>query len=94
LKASASGPAIVPVTEKVAGLGGDISAGAGLKPEGSMRRHDWIFDVLRDLQDYALANGLSDLATSIETALTTARGETADAEGAVAPMLHRPERTH
>jgi hypothetical protein len=84
----------MPATTKVAGGAGVTSAGAGLMPEGSMRRHDWIFDVLFDLQDYALANGLSDLAASIETALATARRETADAEGAVAPMLHRPERTH
>lgn len=45
-----------------------------------MRRHDWIFDVLSDLKDYALANGLPDLASSVEVTLSVARRETAGPE--------------
>ncbi len=59
-----------------------------------MRRHDWIFDMLSDLQDYALANGLPDLASSVEVTLAVARRETAGDER---PANHRParrERTH
>ena len=46
-----------------------------------MRRHDWIFDMLSDLQDYALVNGLYDLALSVEVTLAVARRETAGMEG-------------
>ncbi len=46
-----------------------------------MRRHDWIFDVLSDLQDYATANGLPDLAASVAVSLAVARRETAGVEG-------------
>ncbi len=40
-------------------------------------RHDWIFDVLSDLQDYAVANGLTDLASRVAAALEAARREVA-----------------
>jgi hypothetical protein len=40
-------------------------------------RHDWIFQVLEDLQDYALANGLPRLALKAEEALDCARREIA-----------------
>lgn len=42
-------------------------------------RHDWIFDVLIDLQRYAHANGLSALALKAEDALRIARAEVAAA---------------
>jgi hypothetical protein len=38
-------------------------------------RHDWIFDVLRDLLRYADANGLIELAQAVDTALAAARRE-------------------
>jgi len=40
-------------------------------------RHDWIFDVLTDLQSYALKNGLPRLAAQAEQALNVARAEIA-----------------
>lgn len=40
-----------------------------------MRRHDWIFDTLSDLQIYALANGLTDLASCLDETLAVARRE-------------------
>jgi hypothetical protein len=60
----------------MAGEQSAIAAVAGFMPEGSMR-HDWIYDVLSDLRDYAVANGLPELATSVELALVAARRETA-----------------
>jgi hypothetical protein len=71
-----------------------IAAVQGFMPEGSMRRHDWIFDVLSDLQDYALANGLPDLATSVEMTLTVARRETAGSEGPADPHPGLRARRH
>jgi hypothetical protein len=41
-------------------------------------QHDWIFDVLADLQDYARQNGLTDLALKVEEVLETARREIAE----------------
>jgi hypothetical protein len=38
-------------------------------------RHDWIFDVLTDLRNYAQANGLTALAEQAEVALRVARAE-------------------
>jgi hypothetical protein len=63
-------------------------------PEGSMRRHDWIFDMLSDLQDYASANGLPDLAASIAATLAVARREAegGDSHGDQHPLAR--ERTH
>jgi hypothetical protein len=46
-----------------------------------MHRHDWIFDMLFDLQDYATANGLPDLAASVAVSLAVARRETTYVEG-------------
>ena len=63
----------------IADHGPVTTAGAGLMPEGSMR-HDWIFDVLSDLKDYALSNALPELASSVDLALTTARREIAGAD--------------
>jgi hypothetical protein len=53
-----------------------------------MRRHDWIFDMLTDLRDYASANGLPDLASSVGMTLAVARRETAplDPEFAQRPV--------
>jgi hypothetical protein len=69
--------------------GRGIAAGKGFMSEGSMRRHDWIFDVLSDLQDYAQANGLTDLASCVEATLAVARRE---AEAANALSGHRQVR--
>lgn len=63
-------------------------------------RHDWIFDVLRDLETYAQANGLPALAVKAGEALRVARAEmalpalgesTPDPEGALPPF---PRRAH
>jgi hypothetical protein len=65
-------------------------------PEGSMRHHDWIFDLLSDLQDYALANGLPDLASSVASALVVAHREASGIEAAATtdPCSTRNERFH
>jgi hypothetical protein len=60
-----------------------------------MRRHDWIFDVLSDLQDYAKANGLAELAASVAATLAVARRETAGLDGLPDPSApNRPNRPH
>lgn len=41
-------------------------------------RHEWIFDVLTDLQAYALAHGMMALARKAEEALDAARVEAGD----------------
>lgn len=41
----------------------------------AVRRHAWVFQVLRDLQDYALANDLPGLAEKAQEALEVARAE-------------------
>ncbi len=38
-------------------------------------RHEWVFDVLRDLKAYAQSNGLPALAAKAEEALAIARAE-------------------
>lgn len=43
--------------------------------------HDWVFDVLTDLRDYALANGLPALAAKAAEALQVARVEIAGGGG-------------
>lgn len=43
-------------------------------------RHDWIYDVLRDLRDYAQRNGLSALAEQADIALRVAQSEIAASE--------------
>ncbi len=42
---------------------------------GGLMRHEWVFDVLRDLKAYAQSNGLPALAAKAEEALTIARAE-------------------
>lgn len=42
-------------------------------------RHNWIFDVLSDLQAYAERNGLPDLARNLGSVLADARWEVAQA---------------
>ena len=37
--------------------------------------HDWVFDVLQDMKDYALANGFHGLAAKVEEAQRIAREE-------------------
>ncbi|MDP4034092.1 MAG: hypothetical protein Q8P60_14800 [Pseudorhodobacter sp.] len=51
-------------------------------------RHDWVFDVLKDLRSYALKNGLPLLAVQVEDTLRVARAEIAasDAEGDAGPQ--------
>jgi hypothetical protein len=44
-------------------------------------RHDWIFEVLEDLQSYALKNGLPATAAQAKEALRIARAEIAAAPG-------------
>lgn len=51
-------------------------------------RHDWIFDVLEDLRAYAVLNGLTAMAASVDEALRTARAEVALApENAPRPVI-------
>ncbi|NPD13937.1 hypothetical protein HOY34_01825 [Xinfangfangia sp. D13-10-4-6] len=49
--------------------------------------HDWVFDVLKDLRTYALANNLTALAQKVEEALRTAELEIGqpDAQGNLKP---------
>lgn len=44
---------------------------------GGYMRHDWIFDVLKDLRAYAEANGLPDLAAKAGECLDVAEAEIA-----------------
>ncbi|WP_435164266.1 hypothetical protein [Falsirhodobacter sp. 1013] len=37
--------------------------------------HDWILDVLRDLQSYSMQNGLTELAERVEALLPVAEAE-------------------
>jgi hypothetical protein len=59
-----------------------------------MRRHDWILDMLSDLKDYAAANGLPELACSVEMTLDVARREAACAPGPIGADPARDEPTH
>jgi hypothetical protein len=45
-------------------------------------RHDWIFDVLTDLRNYAEKNGLTAIANEAERALIVARKELAEVTAA------------
>ncbi len=47
--------------------------------------HDWVFDVLKDLRTYALANDLTALAQKIEEALRMAELEIGQPEGREQP---------
>lgn len=40
-------------------------------------RHDWVFEVLSDLKDYAERNGLPALATKVDETVAVARAEIA-----------------
>ncbi len=42
--------------------------------------HEWIFDVLADLRNYALRNGLPELASQVDAAARVARAEIRAAE--------------
>jgi hypothetical protein len=49
-------------------------------------RHDWILDVLADLQTYAAANDLPELALKVAEALDLARREIAAIEAEAAGL--------
>ena len=53
-------------------------------------RHDWIFDVLRDLKTYAMANGFVALARKADEALDVARAEVRGNSGDVPPQDKAP----
>jgi predicted transcriptional regulator len=60
-------------------------------------RHDWVFDVLKDLRRYAEKNGLPALAARVDAALAVAEVEIAAQDDS--PALHaetarRPGRPH
>ena len=48
-------------------------------------RHDWIFEVLKDLGSYAALNGLPALAAQVDEALKIARLEIGPADPAADP---------
>lgn len=48
--------------------------------DGGPMRHDWIFDVLKDLRSFAQRNGLPALAAQVETAMRVAHAEIGDGE--------------
>jgi hypothetical protein len=52
--------------------------------------HDWVFDVLKDLQSYAVANDLPLLAAKAEEALKTARAEIAAKSSTSGPKGQPP----
>lgn len=55
-------------------------------------RHDWIFDMLSDLHDYACRNDLPDLAQKVEETLITARreiGVEVESEGPIPIFIRR-----
>jgi hypothetical protein len=56
-------------------------------------RHDWIFDVLSDLQTYADRNGLPEFARKIEEAMALARWEILQEEEAGEPAPLPPFRS-
>ncbi len=63
--------------------------------------HDWIFEMLRDLRAYALANGLPATAAKTEEALRIAEAEVAalpapgeGGEAPVSPPRKGPARPH
>ena len=61
-------------------------------------RHDWVFDVLRDLKAYAQTNGLTALAIKADEALRIARAEIVAAPGddpdLAEPTATTPRRAH
>lgn len=55
-------------------------------------RHDWIFNMLSDLHDYACRNDLPDLAQKVEETLITARreiGVEVESEGPIPIFIRR-----
>lgn len=56
-------------------------------------RHDWIFDVLTDLQAYADRNALQELAQKLEETLAVARWELGEGTEKPPPLL-RARRAH
>ncbi|MFP5480733.1 MAG: hypothetical protein ACLGIE_13780 [Alphaproteobacteria bacterium] len=56
-------------------------------------RHDWIFDVLTDLQAYADRNALQELALKLEETLAVARWELGEGTEKPPPLL-RARRAH
>lgn len=50
--------------------------------------HDWILDVLQDLQSYAMQNGLTGLAERVEALLPVAEAEIVARRGPDDPPLH------
>lgn len=57
-------------------------------------RHDWIIDVLSDLQDYARRNDLAELALKVDEALAAARREIAAADADAPPSLILSRQPH
>ncbi|MBK6468270.1 MAG: hypothetical protein IPL38_06495 [Rhodobacter sp.] len=61
-------------------------------------RHDWVFDVLKDLLTYAQRNDLPALAARVQDALAVAEAEIAAGErpqaGAGSGGVSRPPRPH
>jgi hypothetical protein len=57
-------------------------------------RHDWIFDVLSDLQDYATQNDLPELALKVDEAMSVARREIETAGGTVPDAVPLTRRAH
>jgi hypothetical protein len=55
-------------------------------------RHDWVFDVLSDLHDYACQNDLPRLAEKVDLALVEARAEIAGDAGQVPSLTFRARR--
>jgi hypothetical protein len=57
-------------------------------------RHDWIFEVLSDLHEYANKNGLPAVAASAAEALQVARSEVAALTGEMPQERERRDRRH
>jgi len=64
-----------------------------IRPEGVMR-HDWIIDVLADLQSYARQNDMPELAAKVDDVLTVARDAIETAKLAATQPLTLPRRAH
>ena len=55
-------------------------------------RHDWIFDVLSDLHDYATQNDLPGLAEKVEEAMSEARHEISESGHALVCLSFETRR--
>ncbi len=60
-----------------------------MSADGTMH-HDWIFEVLEDLRDYAVKNGMPATAAKAEEALRVARAEVAAGEGPLGRLAMPP----